>query len=131
MSRRATGRFEITAWEEATYDEPAEGPKLARATVRKTFRGELAGESSAELLLCGDDEGGIAYTALERVVGRVGDRSGSFLLLHSAMRGGDMTRSHGRVVPDSGTGELRGLRGEVEITHDEQGAVFVLDYDFE
>ena len=131
MDTRATGAFEITAWEQVPYDESAEGPQLARATVRKTFRGELAGESTAELLMCADDVGGIAYTALERVVGRVGDRSGSFLLLHSAMRGGDMTRSHGRVVPDSGTGELRGLRGEVEITHDEQGAVFVLDYDFE
>ena len=130
MDTRATGAFEITAWEQVPYDESAEGPKLARATVRKTFRGELEGESTAELLLCADDAGGIAYTALERVVGRVGDRSGSFLLLHGAMRGGDMTRSHGRVVPDSGTGELRGLRGEVEITHDEQGAVFVLDYDF-
>ncbi len=62
-------------------------------------------------------------------MGRVGDRSGSFLLLHGAMRGGDMTRALGRVVPDSGTGELRGLRGEVEIGHDERGAVFVLDYD--
>jgi hypothetical protein len=62
------------------------------------------------------------------VVGRVGDRSGSFLPLHGAMRGGAMTRAHGRVAPDSGTGELRGLRGEVEIRHDEQGAVFVLDY---
>ena len=128
MSRRATGAFEITAWEQAAYDEPAEGPKLARATVRKNFRGELAGESTAELLLCEDEAGGIAYTALERVVGRVGDRSGSFLLLNGAMRGGDMTRAHGRIVPDSGTGELRGLRGEVEIRHDEQGAVFVLDY---
>ena len=97
--------------------------------MRKTFRGELAGESTAELLLCGDDEGGIAYTALERVVGRVGGRSGSFLLLHGAIRG-DAAKPRGRVVPDSGTGELRGLRGEVEISHDEQGAVFVLDYDF-
>ena len=131
MSNRATGRFEITAWEEAAYDEPAEGPKLARATVRKTFQGELAGESTAELLMCQDAEGGIAYTALERVVGRVGGRAGSFLLLHGAVRGGDMTRALGRVVPDSGTGELRGLRGEVEIRHDEQGAVFVLDYDVE
>ena len=130
MSTRATGAFEITTWEQVPYDEATEGPKLARATVRKTFRGELAGESTAELLLCEDDAGGIAYTALERVVGRVGDRSGSFLLLHGAMRGGDMTLAHGRVVPDSGTDELRGLRGEVEIAHDEQGAVFVLDYDF-
>ena len=76
MSARATGAFEITAWEQVPYDEAAEGPKLGRATVRKTFRGELAGESSAELLLCGDDEGGIAYTALERVVGRMVSREG-------------------------------------------------------
>ena len=129
MSARATGAFEIAAWEQVPYDEAAEGPKLGRATVRKTFRGELAGESSAELLLCGDDQGGIAYTALERVVGRVGDRSGSFLLLHGAVRG-DAAKPRGRVVTDSGTGELRGLRGEVEISHDEQGALFVLDYDF-
>ena len=131
MGTRATGAFEITTWEQVPCDEAAEGPKLARATVRKTFRGELAGESTAELLLCADEAGGIAYTALERVVGRVGERSGSFLLLHGAMRGGDMTRAHGRVVPDSGTGDLRGLRGEAAFQHDEHGAVFTLDYDFE
>jgi hypothetical protein len=130
MGTRATGTFEITAWEQAAYAERAEGPTLARASVRKTFRGELAGESTAEVLLCGDDGGGIAYTALERVVGRVGDRAGSFILQHGAMRGGDMTQAAGRVVPDSGTGELRGLRGEVTIRHDEQGATFTLDYDF-
>lgn len=127
---RATGNFEITAWEQTDYDEGAAGPKLSRATVRKTFQGELAGESAAELLMCGDAEGGIVYTALERVTGRVGDRSGNFLLLHGAMRGIDTTESSGRVVPDSGTGELRGLRGTVAIRHDEQGATFTLDYDF-
>lgn len=130
MGKRATGAFEITTWEEVAYDERPEGPRLARATVRKTFRGELAGESTAEVLLCADDEGGIAYSALERVNGRVGDRAGSFVLLHGATRGGDMTRAHGRIVPDSGTGELRGLRGEVAIAHAEEGATFTLDYDF-
>jgi hypothetical protein len=130
VSARATGTFEITAWEQVAYDERPEGPQLARATVRKTFRGALAGESTAEVLLCADAAGGIAYTALERVTGRVGERSGSFILLHGATRGGDMTRASGRVVPDSGTGELRGLRGEVAIGHDEQGATFTLDYDF-
>lgn len=130
MSLRAVGNFEITSWDQVPYDEGAEGPKLGRATVRKTFRGEFAGESSAELLLCGDEVGGIAYTALERVVGNIGERSGTFLLLHGAMRGVDTTESTGRIVPDSGTGELRGLHGTVTIRHDEQGAVFTLDYDF-
>jgi hypothetical protein len=63
MGGRVTGAFEITAWEQVPCDEGAEGPKLAPATVRKTFRGELAGESTAELLLCEDDAGGIAYSA--------------------------------------------------------------------
>ena len=27
--------FEITGWEQAPYDEPADGPPLTRATVRK------------------------------------------------------------------------------------------------
>src|SRR5438270_11046671 len=114
MSARATGAFEITAWEQVPYDEAAEGPKLGRATVRKTFRGEVAGESSAELLLCGDDEGGIAYTALERVVGSIGGRSGTFLLLHSAVRG-EETWPVGRIVPDSGPGDCRRLEGTVRL----------------
>jgi hypothetical protein len=126
---RAAGQFEITSWDQVPYEEKAVGPKLGRATVRKTFRGELAGESTAELLLCGDDEGGIAYTALERVVGSIGGRSGTFLLLHGAIRG-EETVPVGRIVPESGTGELRGLHGTVATRHDEHGAVFTLDYDF-
>ena len=125
---RAEGQFEIASWDQVPYDEGAEGPKLGRATVRKTFRGQLAGESTAELLLCGDDQGGIAYTALERVVGSLDGRAGSFLLMHGAIRG-EATGPVGRIVPDSGTGELRGLHGTVAIRHDEHGAVFTLDYD--
>jgi hypothetical protein len=128
VTMRAEGQFEITSWDQVPYDEAAEGPKLGRATVRKTFRGAFAGESTAELLLCGD-EGGIAYTALERVVGSIGGRAGTFLLLHSAIRGEEIGPV-GRIVPDSGTGELRGLQGTVAIRHDEHGAVFTLDYDF-
>jgi hypothetical protein len=41
MGTRATGAFEITAWEQVAYDEAAEGPKLARATVRNKPRHEV------------------------------------------------------------------------------------------
>jgi hypothetical protein len=40
-SARAASTFEITAWEETPYDEPAEGSKLSRATVKKIFRASL------------------------------------------------------------------------------------------
>lgn len=64
----------------------------------------------------GSEEGSAAYVGLERVTGSVHGRSGSFVLRHSAA----MERGEGEssldVVPDSGTGELRGLRGAARIS---------------
>lgn len=132
MGTRATGTFEIEAWDEKPYDE-REGAKLTRTRVSKTFRGDVEGESTAELLMAyAAGEGSSAYAGFERVIGRVHGRSGSFLLHHSAtMQRGEGAASLS-VVPDSGTGELRGLRGEARIgVEPEGGHSFALDYDFE
>jgi hypothetical protein len=131
MSTRATATFEITGWDETIYAEPTEGPKLSRATVRKIFQGDIAGESTAELLMSRAKDGSAGYVALERVVGRIGDRSGSFDVQHCATQGGPNPRAIWLVVPGSGTGELRGLSGQATYQHDENGATFTLDYDFE
>src|SRR5688500_13708003 len=129
MTTRATATFEITGWDETAYDEPADGPKLSRATVTKRFRGGVEGESVAELLLCQAADGSAGYLGSERVTGRVGDRAGSFVLQHGGTVAGDEQRPFGHVVPGSGTGELRGLRGEARFHHDEHGATLTLDYD--
>lgn len=131
MDKRATATFEITGWEETAFDEPSEGPKLLRATVRKTFRGEVSGESTAELLMCQAADGSAGYVAMERVVGRVGDRSGGFVIQHGATRDTATSATFGSVVPGSGTDDLRGIRGEATYRHDEHGATFTLDYAIE
>jgi hypothetical protein len=102
--------FAITGWDQAPYDEPAAGPPLTRATVRKRFAGALDGESVAELLTCGE----LAYMANERVTGTLDGRSGTFVLQHGAWEDGQW----GFVVPGSGTGELAGLRGSVRMAHE-------------
>ena len=102
--------FEITGWDQAPYDEPADGPPLTRATVRKRYAGVLEGESVAELLTCGE----LAYTANERVTATLDGRAGTFVLQHGAWEGGQW----GFVVPGSGTGELAGLRGSVRMAHE-------------
>ena len=130
MSMRATGTFEIGDWDEDPYDERG-GVKLSRTRVTKVFRGDVEGESVADLLMAYvAEEGSAAYAGFERVVGSVHSRSGSFVLHHSAT----MTRGEGEaslsVVPDSGTGELRGLRGDARITREPGGGhTFTLDYD--
>ena len=116
MSTHARATFEITAWDEATYAEPADGPKLVRATVRKIFRGDIEGQSTAELLMSQAQDGSAGYVAIERVSGTLQGRSGSFVLQHNGL----MARGAGQltitVVPDSGTDQLAGLAGTMAIS---------------
>lgn len=129
MSQRAVAAFEVTSWEQATYNEPADAPSLARATVKKVFRGEVEAESTAELLLRRPDEMSGGYIGSERIVGKVGNRAGSFVVQHGATQDGDTFEVYGRVLPGSGTGDLAGIRGTATFQHDANGAVFTLDYD--
>jgi hypothetical protein len=60
-------------------------------------------------------KGSAGYVAIERVSGTLRGRKGSFVLQHS----GTMTRGVPQltitVVPDSGTGQLTGLTGKMNI----------------
>lgn len=127
MTHTTTAAFEITGWDGTTYDEPAEGPALARATVRKAFSGELQATSVAELLTA-QGEGGSGYLASERVDGVLAGRRGTFVLQHGGIGDVDDTLAFGRVVPGSGTGELVGLRGDCAYAHDATGARLTLSW---
>ena len=132
MSVHATATFEVKAWDEKPYDEIDEGPKLTRASVTKSFSGDIEGEGTVEYLMIHRDDGSASFVGLERVVGRVGDRSGSFVLQHTGTFEGGTAKTTWFVVPGSGTGDLRGLRGEggFASAHAERYSI-TLDYDFE
>jgi hypothetical protein len=130
MATQAKATFAIEEWDEEIYDQPAVGSKLLRATVRKSFQGDLDGTSVAELqMVRAGEEGGEGYLGTERVNGRLNGRSGTFVLQHGGMDSGDELFAFGYVIKDSGTGELAGLSGKASFQHDETGAVFTLDYD--
>ena len=60
-------------------------------------------------------EGSAGYVAMERVEGSLDGRVGGFVLQHSGTldRGAKHLDLH--VVPDSGSGQLAGLRGRMQI----------------
>jgi hypothetical protein len=122
-----TVNFEILGWDETWTGELAEGWVLARATVRKRMTGAIEGTSVAEVSTTGQGTGR-AYSALERVEGAVGGRTGSFLLQHGGA--GDETgqEAFGHIVPGTGTGELVGLRGTAVFAHDDEGARITLSW---
>jgi hypothetical protein len=124
-----TAEFEVTGWDDSLYfeSEDADGPKLGRAEVRKTFSGQVQGTSVAELLTAGAAGGGRGYIASELFEGSIEGRKGSVVFQHGGIddgRGGGET--FGNIVPGTGSGELAGLRGTISYRHDETGAVVTL-----
>jgi hypothetical protein len=132
MGTQAIATYENTAGTETAYDEPADGASLFRATVGRRFQGALTGESAAEVLNCRSATDRIGYVATDRFTGRLGDRSGSFVFQHGGPIERGVLRSFGYVVPGSGTGDLRGLHGDITIAVTPSGEhTLTIDYDFE
>jgi uncharacterized protein DUF3224 len=131
MSTRAVATFENLAEEQTPYDTPDEGPTLFRATIQRRFQGDLVGESVAALLICPSAPDQVGYVGADRFVGRMGEREGSFVFQHGGAIERGVLRPFGYIVPGSGTGDLRGLRGEASISVSAAGAhTLTLEYDF-
>jgi hypothetical protein len=129
----AAGTFVIDSWEQDEPYDDAEGARLTRAHVAKSFVGDVVGTSSAELMMVNtQQEGSDAYVAIERLTGTVHGKEGSFVLQHSAVRSGDDANLAWAIVPDSGTGALRTIRGTGTIAIDEHGGhSYTLDYELD
>ncbi len=112
MSKRAKATFEIKGWDEKPYDEMEGCPKLARARVNKVFHGDLEGNSALEYLLVYRQDGTANFIGLERVIGSLQGRPGTFVLKHEGTFEKGTATATCSVVPGSATGELKGLRGQ-------------------
>lgn len=115
MTSHATGAFEVKMTPQTSGDKAAVAP-VGRYSLDKQFKGDLEGTSRGEMLAVGTAvEGSAGYVAMEQFTGTLSGRRGAFALQHT----GTMTRARPElsvtVVPDSGTGELIGLAGRMEI----------------
>ncbi|MDQ6772042.1 MAG: DUF3224 domain-containing protein [Candidatus Dormibacteraeota bacterium] len=132
MATQATGRIDVKTWEETPYGEVEGGPKLVRVAVTETFSGDIVADGEVTFLQVVRGDGSASFVGVERVTGRLGDRSGSFVLQDQGNLEGGAVKGTWFVVPGSGTAELVGLRGEggFEATLG-QSAAIRLDYWFE
>ena len=124
---RASGAFTVTITAQPAEDAVGDA-SIARMALYKVFEGPLSGVARGQMLATRTGTPGSAgYVALDRFDGTLEGRRGGFSLQHSGtMDRGAPSLSIG-VIPDSGTGELAGLRGTLAIRI-EGGAHF---YDFE
>lgn len=114
MTTHAKGTFEVRVLPET--EDKYEGSTLGRYSLDKQYHGDLESTSKGEMLTAGTAvKGSAGYVAIERVSGTLKGRKGTFVLQHTG------TTSHGAfqlsvsVVPDSGTDQLTGLTGTMNI----------------
>ena len=112
MKTNANARFAIKSWDEKPYSEGPDLPKLTRATVTKTFTGDIEGEGQVEYTMMYRSDGSALFVGLERITGRLAGRSGSFVLQRNGVFEGGQAKESYSIVPGSATGELRGLSGD-------------------
>jgi hypothetical protein len=128
MSFHASGTFDVKLSKEPLANPDAD-PTLGRMTIDKTFSGDLQGTSKGEMLMAGSAERGSAgYVAIERVTGTLRGRSGSFVLQHMGVMNRGTPQLTVTVVPDSGTGELAGLAGTLDIKITDGKHFYTFDY---
>jgi hypothetical protein len=112
MKQTAHSRFAIQNWDEKPYNEGDDLPKLTRASVTKSFTGDLEGKGHVEYLMMYRSDGSATFVGLERIVGKIGSRTGTFVLQRSGVFENGQAKEAYAVVPGSGTGDLRDLTGE-------------------
>ena len=130
VSGHATGPFEVKLSALATPGDTAPEGMPGRMGIDKRYFGDLQGTGKGEMLTAMTSTSGSAgYVAIEHVSGSVAGRIGTFVLQHS----GTMTRGAQAlsitVVPDSGTGGLAGITGQMTVTIGE-GGKHTYDFDY-
>jgi hypothetical protein len=116
LSLHATGPFDVKL-DPQPSDEKGGGAAIGRMLLDKQFHGDLEATSKGTMLAAGtgakNSSGG--YVALEIVTGTLKGRTGTFVLQHSATMNRGVPQLSITVVPDSGTGQLTGLAGKMNI----------------
>jgi len=128
MTTHASGTFDVKVTPQAT-DEKDPAAAVGKFSLDKQFKGDLSGTSKGVMLAMSTAVSGSAgYVAMEQVTGTLHGRTGTFALQHT----GTMTRGAPQltvsVVPDSGTGELAGLSGKMDIKITDGKHFYEFDY---
>ena len=127
---QAKGEFEVKRIPQDELDIGG-GASVGHSRFDKRFQGPLDATSVVHMLaVMSPVAGSGAYVAMERIEGTLDGRKGSFFAQHNGVMDRGKPSLDLAVVPDSGTGELTGLRGRIAIDITGGKHFYTFDYEF-
>lgn len=88
---------------------------ISRMILDKQYHGDLEGTSKGQMLAVGSAKSSGVYVAIETFTGTLQGKTGSFALHHTGIMTKAAPSLSISVVPDSGTGQLTGITGKMNI----------------
>ncbi|MFI5251215.1 MAG: DUF3224 domain-containing protein [Bacteroidota bacterium] len=115
MKNTITGPFDVKLTL-AAPDEINQDPSIGRMLVDKQYHGDMDATGKGQMLSATTSiKTSAGYIAIERVSGTLKGLAGSFVLQHSGIMNRGTPQLSVTVVPDSGTDQLTGLSGSMDI----------------
>jgi Protein of unknown function (DUF3224) len=129
MTHIAKGTFEVKSTP-LDFDGTSEGAQLGRMKFDTVFEGDLLATRQVQMLsaISATVKGSAAYVAREWRTGSLQGRKGSFVLHHTGVMDKGAQSLSVQVVPDSGIGDLVGLRGGYAIDIKDGKHFYVYEY---
>lgn len=109
--QKITGEFEVKIIPSET-----DNPQLGLMLLDKAYHGPLQGTAKGRMLTgMTNTKGSAGYVAIERIEGELAGKRGTFTIQHSGIMSQGKQSLTIQVIPDSGTDELVGLEGTMQI----------------
>jgi len=113
VSSHASGPFDVKV---TPQDDKTGDSALGRFALDKQYHGDLEAVGKGQMLTAKTEtKGSGAYVAIERVTGTLKGMQGGFVLQHSGTMTQNTPQLKITIVPDSGTGQLKGISGKMKI----------------
>lgn len=125
----ATGTFQVSV-KPVDASEIGKAAGLGRMTIDKVWSGAIEGTSKGEMTTSAVGTT-MLYVALETMTVKVNGKSGTFVFAHKATMNSTDPKSGVMdiaVIPDTGTGELKGIDGSLQIIIDKSGHSYDFTY---
>ncbi|GAA5143356.1 DUF3224 domain-containing protein [Pseudonocardia adelaidensis] len=114
---RHRSRVEVIGYEKHDISTHEDGSMLVSTVLTERFSGAIQGMGYADHLRVLRPDGSGITTGIERIVGSIDGRKGSFILTaHGRNHSNGEVSGSWTVQPGSGTGELAGIRGRGAFT---------------
>jgi Protein of unknown function (DUF3224) len=111
ISMKAAGPFDV----KITPQDDKLNDGVSRMLIEKHFHGDLEAASKGQMLASGSAKGSGVYVAIETVTGTLQGKTGSFALHHTGIMTENKPALNISVVPGSGTSQLAGIAGTMNI----------------